>query len=177
MANCFLNSRWDLYHFFCRPVLAIGGTWFGLTDSRMYKFKMAKSKKNQNIRMYHLDLDLRVHVYALCIWSAKSTPPMFWFYSLTERGQLKSAWLPSDSLRVTTVVSVVSHMVSTKATGFLSLQIKQWTLSSITCLAMCSPLFNALTWALLYFGNSFPIGPQYLHNRFCNPITQLKVWD
>ena len=35
--------------------------------------------------MYHLDLDLRVHMYALHIWSAKSTPPMFWLYFLTAK--------------------------------------------------------------------------------------------
>ena len=45
--------------------------------------------------MFHLDLDLRVHVYALYIWYTKSTPPMFWLYSLADRGQLKSAWLLS----------------------------------------------------------------------------------
>jgi len=48
---------------------------YRLKNVRIYNGRI---KKNQNIRMYHLDFDLREHVYDLRNWSAKSTSPMFW---------------------------------------------------------------------------------------------------
>ena len=56
---------------------------------------MDKSYKN-------LDLDFLLHEYVLRIWSAKSTPTMFWLYNLTAPGHEKSTRLPSESLRDTT---------------------------------------------------------------------------
>ena len=155
VTSCFLKSNWDLYYFFCRPVLAIGRTWFGLTDSRMYAFMIAKSKKNQNNHMYHLVLDLRVRAYNLRIWSAKSTPPMFWLYNLTARGHATSMQLPSGNRRDTTSMRTSLQMVSTTCTGFLSFQTKQWTFLARTCVAMFCPLSSATTRDLANLGYSF----------------------
>jgi len=87
--------------------------------------------------MYHLALDFQLHIYALRSWSAKSTPLMSQLYSLTAIGQEKSEELPLGSLRDTTLGS---QIVSTKATGFLSLHTKQWTELFITCFSKCYPL-------------------------------------
>ena len=83
VTSCFLKFNCNLLLFFCCPVLAIGGTWFRLTASRMYALIMGKSKISLNNCMCCLVLNLLVHVYVLYIWSAKSTPPLFWLYTLT----------------------------------------------------------------------------------------------
>ena len=75
--------------------------------------------------MYHLVLDLRVHVYNLRIWLAKSTPPMFWLYNLTAGGLATSMQLPSGSRQDIMSMHSSLQMVSTKCTGFLSFQTKQ----------------------------------------------------
>lgn len=105
--------------------------------------------------MYHLVLDLRVHVYVLRNWSAKSTPPMFWLYILTAKGRVTSEQLLSYNLRDTTSMRLHLQIVSTKYTGFLFFQTKQWMFSARTCLAMCYPLPNAATRDLSKLGNSF----------------------
>ena len=105
--------------------------------------------------MYHLVLDLRVHAYDLCIRSAKSTPPMFWLYKLTVGGHKTSMQLPSGNRQDTMSMRSSLQMVSTKCTGFLSFQTKQWTFSAWTCVAMCCPLSSAMTRDLANLGYSF----------------------
>ena len=122
--------------------------------------------------MHHLLLDVGVQVYDLRIWLAKSTPPMFWLRNFTSRGHATSTQLPSGNRQDTTSVDSSLKILSTKCTGFLSFQTKQWTFQA-GHVQLCEILFPVLR-PRTYLSYQ-PL--LYQHNRFQNQLSQLKAWD